>query len=37
MSYSVGKVGGHDEVVLNDESGLLGVKNETLDHLKENS
>ena len=35
-SYPIGEVGGHDEVVLNDEPGLLGVKNETFDHLEKN-
>jgi len=30
---AVCEVGGHDEVVLHDESGLLGVHDEALDHL----
>ena len=32
---AVGEVGRHNEVVLNDEAGLLGVQDETLDHLGE--
>ena len=33
---AVGQVGGHDEVVLHDESGLFSVQDEALDHLKFN-
>ena len=31
---AVGKVGGHDEIVLDDEGGLLGVHDETLDDAR---
>ena len=31
--HAVREVRGHDEVVLNDEPGLLGVEDEALDHL----
>jgi hypothetical protein len=30
----VSEVGGHDEVVLDDEGGLLGVQDVSLDHLR---
>ena len=30
---SVGKISGHDEIVLDDESSLLGMHNEPLDHF----
>ena len=33
---AVGQVGGHDEVVLHDESGLFSVQDEALDHLNLN-
>ena len=33
---TIGKVGGHDEIVLDDESGLLGVHDETLDDTGSN-
>lgn len=33
-TYSIRQIGGHDEIVLHDEAGLLGVQNETLDHLR---
>ena len=33
---TVSKVGGHDEIVLDDESGLLGVHDETLDDTSSN-
>mmetsp|Transcript_47841 Transcript_47841/g.120443 ORF Transcript_47841/g.120443 Transcript_47841/m.120443 type:complete len:200 (+) Transcript_47841:495-1094(+) len=32
-NHTVRKVSGHDKIVLHDEGGLLGVQNETLDHL----
>ena len=32
--YAVGEVGCHDEVVLDDEGGLLGVHDVALDHLR---
>ena len=34
QAYPIGQVGGHDKVVLDNETGLLGVQNETFDHLK---
>lgn len=33
---TVGKVGGHDEIVLDDEGSLLGVHDETLDDTRGN-
>src|SRR4051812_7977469 len=34
---TISQVGGHDEIVLNDEGGLLGVHNETLDDTGSNN
>ena len=34
QAYPIGQVGGHDKVVLDNETGLLGVQNETFDNLK---
>ena len=33
LVYPVGEIGCHDEVVLDDEAGLLGVQDEPLDDL----
>lgn len=33
---TIGKIGGHDEIVLNDEGSLLGVHDESLNHSRGN-
>jgi hypothetical protein len=34
LAYPVSQVGGHDEIVLDHETGFLGVQDETLNDLK---